>query len=220
MENKNKNKSKNEKDYIKYKKLNNFWRIKRGSNYNAYHRKNLGSIPSKFDSFIFRLPDESKSNLTSTLKPLMFQDENLCFRRDIFNLDHKSWNNFGSGNTIELKGNLLKFTVNNNIKNIKKNKSQYDLTNIEPFKTIYSNTNNSTVHSFISKDIINKVTDNKENKNDVGKLNKTKEDNNSETKFNKERNKYKSKSLMNKRLFWNKILYCNFKLHYFISHLN
>ena len=128
----------------------------------------------------------------------MFQDENLCFRRDIFNLDHKSWNNFGSGNTIELKGNLLKFTVNNNIKNIKKNKSQYDLTNIEPFKTIYSNTNNSTVHSFISKDIINKETDNKENKNDVGKLNKTKEDNNSETKFNKERNKYKSKSLTNK----------------------
>ncbi len=170
MENKNKKKEEKEKeDNIKYKKLNNFWKLRRGSNYNAFHRKNLGSIPSKFDNFIFKLPDESKTNLTSTLQPIMLQDENLCFRRDIFKLDHKSWRNFGSGNSIELKGNSLKFSVNNTIKNIKKNKSEYDLTNIESFKTIYSNTNNSTAQSAKNNNIKDKEKqkESKENKNDA-----------------------------------------------------
>ena len=53
---------------IKFKKLNNFWKIRRGSNYNAFHRKNLGSIPSKIDNFIFKLPDELKERLLSTLE--------------------------------------------------------------------------------------------------------------------------------------------------------
>ena len=170
MENKNKKKEEKEKeDNIKYKKLNNFWKLRRGSNYNAFHRKNLGSIPSKFDNFIFKLPDESKTNLTSTLQPIILQDENLCFRRDIFKLDHKSWRNFGSGNSIELKGNSLKFSVNNNLKNIKKNKSEYDLTNIESFKTIYSNTNNSTAQSAKNNNIKDKEKqkESKENKNDA-----------------------------------------------------
>ena len=75
----NKKESGKENNDIKFKKLNNFWKIRRGSNYNAFHRKNLGSIPSKFDNFIFKLPDESKTNLTSTLKPMMLKHENLCF---------------------------------------------------------------------------------------------------------------------------------------------
>ena len=36
-------------------KMNDFSKIRRGSNFNAYTRKNLGSIPSKFDNFIFKL---------------------------------------------------------------------------------------------------------------------------------------------------------------------
>ena len=53
----------------KYRKLNYFRKIRRGSNYNAYQRQNLGSIPSKIDNFIFKLPDESTKNLTATLSP-------------------------------------------------------------------------------------------------------------------------------------------------------
>ena len=184
---------------IKFKKLNNFWKIRRGSNYNAFHRKNLGSIPSKFDNFIFKLPDESKSNLTSTLQPIMLQDENLCFRKDIFRDEHKSWKNFGSGNSIELKGNSLKFSVNNSLKEIKKNKSEYDLTNIESFKTLYSN--NSTAQSIIHKDYkdnINKDKENIENKNETENVNeKSKEESNSNITLNKDK-KNKSKSLNSK----------------------
>ena len=181
---------------IKFKKLNNFWKIRRGSNYNAFHRKNLGSIPSKIDNFIFKLPDESKTNLTTTLQPMMFQDENLCFRKDIFMREHKSWKNFGSGNSIELKGNSLKFSVNNTLKNLKKNKSEYDLSNLESFKTLYSYTNNSTAQSVINKDNKDKDKD-KENKNDEDKLDKLKEDKNISTNVYKDYNN-KSKSLGNK----------------------
>lgn len=122
----------------------NFLKVKKGSIYNAYERKNLGSIPSKFDNFIFKLPEESKINLTTTLQKVIMKDENFCYRKDIFNGDHKSWNNFGSGNSVEFKGNSLKFTVNNNLRNLNKSKSQYDLRNIEPFKTFYTNSNRST----------------------------------------------------------------------------
>ena len=176
---------------IKFKKLNNFWKLRRGSNYNAFHRKNLGSIPSKIDNFIFKLPEESKTNLTTTLQPVMLQDENLCFRKDIFMREHKSWKNFGSGNSIELKGNSLKFSINNSLKNLKKNKSEYDLSNLESFKTLYSYTNNSTAQSVINKDI--KEKDKKENKGDEIKLNKSKEEESIYKDF-----KNKSKSLINK----------------------
>ena len=204
MENKNKKIVEKEKnaDNLKYKKLNNFWKLRRGSNYNAFHRKNLGSIPSKFDNFIFKLPDESKANLTSTLQPSMFQDENLCFRRDIFKHDHKSWNNFGSGNSIELKGNSLKFSVNNTIKNIKKNKSEYDLTNLESFKTLYSNTNNSTAQSAINSNIKDK--DKEKEKGKENKMNKDDEENKDKSNDYKKIStklyipKNKSKSLSNK----------------------
>ena len=186
MKNISKNNDEKEKDnIIKYKKLNNFRRIRRGSNYNAYHRKNLGSIPSKIDNFIFKLPEQSKTNLTSILQPIMLQDENLCFRRDIFKYDHNSWKNFGSGNSIELKGNSVQFSVNNTLKNLRKNKSEYDLTNLESFKTLYSNTNNSTAQ-----------TNNKGNK-EKDKINDEKEDKNSVMNLNKDKMN-KKKALMNK----------------------
>ena len=137
---------------IKFKKLNYFRKVRRGSNYNAYHRQNLGSIPSKMDNFIFKLPEESSTNLTSTLLPIIFQDDNICCRNDLFKQEHKSRNNFGSGNSIELKGNSLQFSVNNNIKTIKKNKSDFDSTNVERFKTFYSYADNSTNQSIFNKD--------------------------------------------------------------------
>ena len=135
-------------DKMRRKKMNDFSKIRKGSVHNAYVRKNLGSIPSKFDNFIFKLPEESKSNLSSVIKPMMVHDENLRFRQDIFKRDHKSWSNFGSGNSIELKGNTIKFMVNNSLKEGKRNTSEYDASNIESFKTLYSNTNNSTNHTF------------------------------------------------------------------------
>ena len=148
MDNIKSNAEVNEKNNnIKFKKLVNFWKLKRGSNYNAFHRKNLGSIPSKFDNFIFKLPEESKTNLTSTLQP--------HFRNNMLKYDRKLLKKYGSGNFVELSGNSVIFSVNNSIKTIKKNKSVYDLNNLESFKTVYSETNNSTLQSAIN---------NKENK--------------------------------------------------------
>ena len=159
---------------IEYKKLNKFKDIKKGSICNAYERKKIGSIPSKFDIFIFKLPKESKSNLTTILKPRKFKDENSNFRKDIFMSDHKYLKNYGSGNSVELNGTSLKFSVNNNIKNLKKNKSEYDLTNLESFKTlysIYSNINNITTHKFFNNSEKNgkvkNVKDKCDNKNDI-----------------------------------------------------
>ena len=132
---------------MKQKKMNDFSKIRKGSNFNAYSRKNLGSIPSKFDNFIFKLPEESKSNLTTVINPMMAKDENLCFRKDIFKREHKSWSNFGSGNSIELKGNTVKFMINNALRDNKRNRSEYDSNNLESFRTLCSNSNNSTNHT-------------------------------------------------------------------------
>ena len=141
--------AKNNSSKIKYKKINNFCEIRKGSICNAYERKNIGSIPSKFDIFIFKLPKDSQSNLTTILKPRKFKEENLSFRKDIFKSDHKYLKNFGSGNSVELNGTSLKFSVNNNIKNLKKNKSEYDL-NLESFKTLYSNIYNIKTHKLFN----------------------------------------------------------------------
>ena len=135
-------------DKMRRKKMNDFSKIRKGSVHNAYVRRNLGSIPSKFDNFIFKLPEESKTNLSDVIKPMMVHDENLRFRKDIFKCEHKSWNNFGSGNSIELRGNTIKFMVNNSLKEGKRNTSEFDSNNIESFKTLYSNSNNSTNHTF------------------------------------------------------------------------
>ena len=146
-------------------KMNDFSKIRKGSNFNAYTRKNLGSIPSKFDNFIFKLPEESKSNLSSVIHPMMAHNENLCFRKDIFKGDHKSWDNFGSGNSIELKGNNVKFMINNTLSEGKQNLSEYDPSNIESFKNIYSNSLNSTNHTFYNNNKIKKDFNNQESKN-------------------------------------------------------
>jgi hypothetical protein len=147
---------------IRHKKMNDFSKIRKGTNYSAFSRKNLGSIPSKFDNFIFKLPEESKSNLTSIIQPMMKKDENLCFRKDIFKREHNSMKNFGSGNSIELKGNTVKFMVNNTLREGKRNISEFDSNTIDGFKTIYSNTSNSTNHTFCKKDNNNLIKDLKE----------------------------------------------------------
>ena len=184
-------------DKIRRRKMNDFTKIRKGSVYNAYTRKNLGSIPSKFDNFIFKLPEESKSNLSSVIQPMMAQDENLCFRKDIFKNEHKSWSNFGSGNSIELKGNTVKFMVNNVLREGKR-MSEFDPNNIDSFKTIYSNTNNSTNNTFYNNNnnIFSKEVNQENLSSDKIDLNeKTK---NISSMLNLEtKNNYKSKSLTN-----------------------
>ena len=180
---------------MKQKKMNDFSRIRKGSNYNAYVRKNLGSIPSKFDNFIFKLPEESKSNLSSVINPMMAKDENLCFRKDIFKREHKSLSNFGSGNSIELKGNSVKFMINNTLRDNNRNCSEFDSNNIESFRTLYSNSNNSTNHTIYNNFSKELNKDNKEyissDKNEFGDKSK-----NIFSIFNLEtNNKNKSKSL-------------------------
>ena len=181
-------------------KMNDFSKIRRGSNFNAYTRKNLGSIPSKFDNFIFKLPEESKSNLSSVIHPMMAQNENLCFRKDIFKGDHKSWNNFGSGNSIELKGNTVKFRINNTLSEGKQSMSEYDSNNIDNFKNLYSNTSNSTNHTFYNNSRINKDSNNytKDYTSSSDKNNMSyKTKNNSSIFISEIKNKTKSKSLTN-----------------------
>ena len=181
--------------------MHDFSKIRKGSNFNAYSRKNLGSIPSKFDNFIFKLPEDSKSNLSSVIHPMMVHDENLCFRKDIFKGDHQSWNNFGSGNSIELKGNTVKFMINNSLRDRKRNTSEFDSSNIDGFKTIYSNSNNSTNHTIynnnLSKDI-NKDKDNNITSSDKNDLSEKPRSKNASSVINLEsKNKNKSKSLTN-----------------------
>ena len=184
---------------IKFKKVVNFWKLKRGSNYNAFHRKNLGSIPSKFDNFIFKLPEESKSNLTSTLQP--------HFRNNMLKYDRRLLKKYGSGNSVELSGNSIIFSVNNSIKSIKKNKSVYDLSNLESFKTVYSETNNSTLQSAINNKE-NKEKDLMENKFNI--FDKIYQDENYEiylTRYNKNNSLLKTK--FNKEDRYNNIYYKN-----------
>ena len=187
-------------DKMRRKKMNDFSKIRKGSVHNAYVRKNLGSIPSKFDNFIFKLPEESKTNLSSVIQPMMVHDENLRFRKDIFKRDHKSWNNFGSGNSIELKGNTIKFMVNNSLKEGKRNTSEFDHNNIESFKTLYSNSNNSTNQTFFNNNYskeLNKDNISSSDKNEIS--DKTKNYSsiiNFESK-NKNKSQMQSKSLTN-----------------------
>ena len=180
------------------KKMIDFSKVRKGSNFNAYARKNLGSIPSKFDNFIFKLPEESKSNLTSVIQPMMIHDENLCFRKDIFKGDHQSWKNFGSGNSIELKGNTVKFMINNTLREGKRNTSEFDSNNIDSFKTIYSNSNNSTNHTIYNnwnKELNNKDNISSSDRNDLS--DKIRSKNISYILNLESGNKNKSKSLTN-----------------------
>ena len=186
-------------DKMRRKKMNDFSKIRKGSVHNAYVRKNLGSIPSKFDNFIFKLPEESKTNLSSVIQPMMVHDENLRFRKDIFKRDHKSWNNFGSGNSIELKGNTIKFMVNNSLKEGKRNTSEFDHNNIESFKTLYSNSNNSTNQTFFNNNYSKELNKDNISSSDKNESDKTKNYSsiiNFESK-NKNKSQMQSKSLTN-----------------------
>ena len=123
-------------------------KIKKESMFNAFERKSLGSIPSKFDNFLFNLNKEKNYNTKYFKLKKKFKEENNLFINDIFFKDHSSWKNYGTGNNIEFKGKVLKFSVNNDLKNLGK-KSEFDSKNIESFKSFYSysnpiNTNKST----------------------------------------------------------------------------
>lgn len=123
-------------------------KIKKEPMFNAFGRKSLGSIPSKFDNFLFNLDKEKKPNSKYFKLKKKFKEENNLYINDIFIKDHSSWKNYGTGNNIEFKGNVLKFSVNNDLKNLGK-KSEFDSKNIDSFKSFYSysnpiNTNKST----------------------------------------------------------------------------
>ena len=115
-------------------------KIRKEPIYNAFNKKNLGSIPSKFDNYIFDLKNKSKFNKHLKLRKKFIAENNL-YINDIFKDDHLSWKNFGTGNNIELKGNILKFSINNDLNSLDK-KSGIDSKNMDSFGSFYSLTNN------------------------------------------------------------------------------
>ena len=134
-----KNKSFNYKNF--------FSKIRKSSLHNPFKRNSLGSIPSKFDNYIFNLKKESKKK--DIIINNKFKSENSFYIDDIFTKEHLSWANYGTGNNIKIRGNILKVSVNNDLKNSGK-KSEFDKKNIDSFKSYYSysmnsiNTNKST----------------------------------------------------------------------------
>ena len=99
-------------------------KIRKKPLYNAFDKQNLGCIPSKFDNHIFDLKNKSKFNKHLKLRKKFIAENNL-YINDIFKDDHLSWKNYGTGNNIELKGNILKFSINNNLNNLDR-KSEID----------------------------------------------------------------------------------------------
>ena len=126
-------------------------KIKKNTMFNAFDRKNLGSIPSKFDNYLFNLEKEKTPSNNYLKFGKKFKSENLLLINDIFKEDHSSWKNFGSGNDIEFKGNTLKISVNNDLNYLGK-KSEYDSKNIDYFKSLHSFSNDN--HSFRNKNEI------------------------------------------------------------------
>ena len=146
-------------------------KLKKTTMFSAFKRKNLGSIPSKIDNFIFNLEKESKNNEHFILNR-KFKSENDLLINDIFEKEHRSYRDYGTGNSIEIKGNILKFSVNNDLKNINK-QSEYDKKNIDSFKSFYSysiNTNKSSnlTNNIDIKSIINS-NNNSKNENVLNK---------------------------------------------------
>ena len=129
----------------KMKKINNFLKIKNSIIGNAYHRQNQGSIPSKIENYMFKLPEDSITNITTTIQTLRKQDE-----QNINVNDHQSSLHFSCGNTIEVKGNSLKFSINNTLKNMKSE----SMMNLQPFKHS-KNDNKSKAQTIKNKDVIN-----------------------------------------------------------------
>ena len=116
-------------------------KIRKEPLYNAFDKKTLGSIPSKFDNYFFDLKKKSKFNKHLKLRKKFIAENNLIIN-DIFKDDHLSWKNYGTGNNIELKGNILKFSINNDLNNLYK-KSEIDYSkNKDSFGSFYSFTNN------------------------------------------------------------------------------
>ena len=155
-----------------------FIKIKKSPVFNAFQRKSLGSIPSKFDNFIFNIKKDPKNRERLKLNK-KFKSENDLFINDIFENEHRPWGNYGTGNSIEIKGNILKFSVNNDLKNLSK-KSEFDKKNIDSFNSVYSydiNTNKST-------NLTNNIDNNNSNFSKNDNKRKIIYKNNSEPKMN------------------------------------
>ncbi len=138
-------------------------KIRKKPLYNAFDKQNLGCIPSKFDNYIFDLKNKSKFNKHLKLRKKFIAENNL-YINDIFKDDHLSWKNYGTGNNIELKGNILKFSINNNLNNLDR-KSEIDYSkNKDSFGSFFSFTNN------LDQSSIKKSKDNNEqNKKETNK---------------------------------------------------
>ena len=155
-----------------------FTKIKKSPVFNAFQRKSLGSIPSKFDNFIFNIKKDPKNRERLKLNK-KFKSENDLFINDIFENEHRPWGNYGTGNSIEIKGNILKFSVNNDLKNLSK-KSEFNNKNIDSFNSVYSydiNTNKST-------NLTNNIDNNNNNFSKNDNKRKIIYKNNSEPKMN------------------------------------
>ena len=135
---------------------NYFNRLKKSPIYSAFKRQNLGSIPSKIDNYIFNLEKEPKNNKHSKLK-LKLKSENNLFINDLFENEHRSWKNYGTGNSIEIKGNIFKISVNNDLQNLNK-KSEFDNKNIDSFSSFYSYSNNTNKSTNLTNNIDNNNT--------------------------------------------------------------
>ena len=122
--------------------------------YNAFERKTLGSIPSKIDNYIFNLNNDSDIHNRLLKFRKKFKSENSMFINDIFHKDHRTWKYYGSGNDIELKGNTLKFSVNNSLRNLGK-KSEFDKKYLDSFKPFFSYSINSNKSTNLSNNISN-----------------------------------------------------------------
>ena len=92
------NKSANLKNFVS--------RIRKEPIYSSFKRKNLGSIPSKFDNFIFNLKKSKSDKYFKSNKNLT--EENYLFPNNIFQKELDSINTIVKGNNIEYKGKYIK----------------------------------------------------------------------------------------------------------------
>ena len=88
--------------------------------------------------------------------------------------------------------------VNNTLRDRKKNTSEFDSTNIDNFKTIYSNSNNSTTHTIYNNNFSKEINKEKDNITSSDKNDLSEKSKNISSLLNLEsKNKNKSKSLTN-----------------------
>jgi len=137
-------------------------KIRKEPIYNAFNKKNLGSIPSKFDNYIFDLKKKLKLNKHLKLRKKFIADNNLNIN-DVFKDDHLSLKNYGTGNNIELKGNILKISINNDLSNSDK-KNEFYSKNKNSFDSLYSFTNNLNLSSIKKNKVNNEQNEKERNK--------------------------------------------------------